>query len=211
MNKVIQKWIYVAMRFHEVLDDILGTKTKVRLLRAFFTYPGKEFSESELQRIAGIPQASGHRNLRALLDHGLLSRRRIGKANLYSMNKRHVLHSSLERLFEDEKNLINTLKETIRENLQGMRGIELAVLFGSIVKARERPDSDVDILIVSDEDKTVVEEGLRGLVSALEEGFGNPVSLMIKSREELDELRGKAIYDEIKTGEVLLRRRGFRW
>ncbi len=199
------------MRFHDVLDDILGTKTRVKLLRAFFTYPGKEFSESELQRIAGIPQASGHRNLKSLLENGLLSRRRIGKANLYSLNREHVLHSSLQRLFGEEKNLLNTLKETLRENLQGVPGVGLAVLFGSIVKAREMPDSDVDILIVSDEDKAVVEKGLRGLVTAVEEGFGNPVFLMIKTREEMDELRGKAIYDEIKTGEVLLRRRGFRW
>jgi predicted nucleotidyltransferase len=85
------------------------------------------------------------------------------------------------------------------------------MLFGSIVKARERPDSDVDVLIVSDGGRAAVEEKLRGLVSAVEERFGNPVSLMIKSRKELDELRDKAVYKEIKAGEVVLKRRGFRW
>ena len=79
------------MKFHNVLDEILGNRTKVKLLRAFFTYPEKEFTESELQRIAGIPQASVHRNVKSLLTSGLLDRERIGKANLHSLNKEHTL------------------------------------------------------------------------------------------------------------------------
>ena len=77
------------MKFHNILDEVLGNKTKVKLARGFFTYPEKEFTESELQRIAGIPQASVHRNVKSLLENGLLDRKRIGKANLYSLNKEH--------------------------------------------------------------------------------------------------------------------------
>ncbi len=54
------------MKFHKILDEILGNRTKVKLLRAFFAYPEKEFTESELQRISGIPQASVHRNVKSL-------------------------------------------------------------------------------------------------------------------------------------------------
>ena len=71
------------MKFHNILDEILGNKTKVRLLRAFFTYPEKGFTESELERIAGIPQASVHRNVRYLIDNGLLDREREGKGNIF--------------------------------------------------------------------------------------------------------------------------------
>jgi hypothetical protein len=31
------------MRSRNVLAKVLGNRTKVKLLRAFFTYPGKEF------------------------------------------------------------------------------------------------------------------------------------------------------------------------
>jgi DNA-binding transcriptional ArsR family regulator len=86
------------MKFHNILDEILGNKTKVRLLRAFFTYPEKGFTESELERIAGIPQASVHRNVKSLMNNGLLDRKRIGKANLYSLNKEHILYSLLNSL-----------------------------------------------------------------------------------------------------------------
>ncbi|MEE8168866.1 MAG: nucleotidyltransferase domain-containing protein, partial [Candidatus Hydrothermarchaeales archaeon] len=162
------------MRFHKVFDDILGNKTKVKLLRAFSTYPDKEFSESELQRIAGIPQASVHRNVKSLLENGLLGRKRIGKANLYSLNKGHVLYPVVSRLFDEEKNLVKMLKEVIAEKIVGLPEVKLAVLFGSLLKGRERADSDVDIFIVSEGSKFETEEKLKDLTSIVEMRFGNP-------------------------------------
>ncbi len=69
------------MKFHNVLYEVLSNRTKVSLLRAFFTYPEKEFTEIELQRIAGIPQASVHRNIKSLLENGLFDRKRIKNLN----------------------------------------------------------------------------------------------------------------------------------
>lgn len=197
------------MKFHKVFDEILGTKTKVKLLRAFSTYPDKEFSESELQRIAGIPQASVHRNVKSLLENGLLSRKRIGKVNLYSLNKEHVTYSSIGRLFDEEKNLVDALKGVIMEKIRGLPEIRFAVLFGSIVKGRERADSDIDVFIVSADAK--VEEKLKDLLILIENKFGNPVSLMVKQEKELKELRRKAVFKEIRNGEVIFKREGFEW
>ena len=107
------------MKFHNVLDEIVGNRTKVKLLRAFFTYPEKKITKSELQRIAGIPQASVHRNVKSLLANGLLERERIGKANLYSLNKEHTLYALIENIFG--------LKETFYLNLKSRLKIRLKV------------------------------------------------------------------------------------
>jgi len=199
------------MRFHNILDEILGNRTKVKLLRAFTTYPGKEFSESELQRIAGIPQASVHRNVGALFENGLLQRRRIGKANLYSMNRGHVLFPTIDSLFEEERNLLKKLKKTIAGKINKIPEVKLAVLFGSVIKGRERADSDVDLFIVARGRKEKVEEKLKDLNSVLKAKFGNPVSLLIKTENELEDLETRAIFREIKEGDVILKRRGFEW
>ena len=110
---------YATMKFHNVLDEILGNRIKVKLLRAFFTYPEKKITKSELQRIAGIPQASVHRNVKSLLANGLLERERIGKANLYSLNKEHTLYALIENIFG--------LKETFYLNLKSRLKIRLKV------------------------------------------------------------------------------------
>ena len=199
------------MKFHNILDEMLGNKTKVRLLRAFFTYPEKGFTESELERIAGIPQASVHRNVKSLLDNGLLDRKRIGKANLYSLNKEHILYLLLNSNFEAERNVLVKLKNMIAESVKSLPQIELAVLFGSIVKGMERAASDIDIFIVCKGEKSNLEDKLTGLTNISQNKFGNPVSLMIKHKEELQDLKTRSIFREIKNGEIIFKREGFEW
>jgi len=199
------------MKFHNILDEILGNKTKVRLLRAFFTYPEKGFTESELERIAGIPQASVHRNVKSLLDNGLLDRKRIGKANLYSLNKEHILYLLLNSNFEAERNVLVKLKNMIAESVKSLPQIELAVLFGSIVKGMERAASDIDIFIVCKGEKSNLEDKLTGLTNISQNKFGNPVSLMIKHKEELQDLKTRSIFREIKNGEIIFKREDFAW
>ncbi|VVB88267.1 Nucleotidyltransferase domain protein [uncultured archaeon] len=199
------------MKFHNVLNDILGNKTKVKLLRAFFTYPEKEFTESELQRIAGIPQASVHRNVKYLLENGLLDRKRIGKANLYLLNKEHILYPLLNSGFEGEKNILIELKKMIAGIVRSPPEVEMAILFGSIIKGMERADSDIDIFIVCKGDKSQLEEKLKDLITFTQSKFGNPVSLLIKHYEELEDLKARSIYKELKKGEVIFKREGFEW
>lgn len=199
------------MKFHNVLDEVLSNKTKVKLLRAFFTYAEKEFTESELQRIGGIPQASAHRNIKSLLENGLLDRKRIGKANLYSLNKEHILYTILKSGFEGERKVLAELKKVAEGAIKHLPEVELAILFGSIVKGTERADSDVDVFIVCKGDKSQLEEKLKDMISVTQNKFGNPVSLMIKHYEELKDLKTRSIYKEIKSGEVVFKRKGFEW
>lgn len=201
----------MVMKFHNILDEVLGNKTKVKLLRGFFTYPEKEFTESELQRIAGIPQASVHRNVKSLLENGLLDRKRIGKANLYSLNKEHILYPLLSSDFAEERNILVELKKVITGAVKNLSEVELAVLFGSIAKGIERADSDVDVFIVCKGDKSQLEEKLKDLISVTRNKFGNPFSLMIKRCEELKDLKTISIYKEIKSGKVIFKREGFEW
>lgn len=199
------------MKFHNILDEMLGNKTKVRLLRAFFTYPEKGFTESELERIAGIPQASVHRNVKSLMDNGLLDRKRIGKANLHSLNKEHILYQLMQTNFEAERNVLVDLKKLIEESVKSQPQIELVVLFGSIVKGMERADSDVDIFIVCKGEKSKLDDKLTDLRNISQNKFGNPVSLMIKHKEELQDLKTRSIFNEIKNGEIIFKREGFEW
>lgn len=199
------------MRFHNVFDEVLGNKTKVKLLRAFFAYPEKEFSEIELQRIAGIPQASTHRNIKSLFENGLLDMKRIGKVNLYSLNKEHILYALLSGGFQGERNVLTELKKVVAGMVKDLPEVELVVLFGSIVKGTERADSDVDIFILHKGERPQAEEKLKDLISVIGNKFGNPVSLMIKRDKELKKLKTKSIYREIKSGGIIFKREGFEW
>jgi predicted nucleotidyltransferase len=87
----------------------------------------------------------------------------------------------------------------------------MAILFGSIIKGMERADSDIDIFIVCKGDKSGLEEKLKDLITFTQNKFGNPVSLLIKHYEELEDLKTKSIYKELKNGEVIFKREEFEW
>lgn len=200
------------MRLHAVYDDLLDTGTKIRLLRVFFRHPGKEFSEREMERIAQIPQASVHRNLGPLLANGIVSLRRVGKTNLHSLNVNHVLYKPLAYLFKTEGELLRTLGETITAELRRKRAVLAVVLYGSILKRAERPDSDVDIFLLTDDTRvTSFEPTLDKIRVQIAQRFGNPVSFYVKARHELAELRHAAVYREIKAGEILFSRGAIEW
>ncbi len=113
--------------------------------------------------------------------------------------------------FECERNVILELKKVIVGAIKGLSEVELSVLFGSLIKGTERVDSDLDIFIVCKGDKSELEERLKDRLSVTQNKFGNPVSLIVKNYEELEDLRTRSIYKEIKKGDVILKRDGFEW
>jgi len=145
------------------------------------------------------------------MDNGLLDRKRIGKANLYSLTKKHILYQLIQSNFEAERNVLAELKNMIEKSVKSLPQIELAVLFGSIVKGMERADSDVDIFIVCKGEKSKLDDKLTYLTNISKNKFGNPVSLMIKNKEELQDLKTRSIFSEIKNGEIIFKRKGFEW
>ncbi len=77
------------MRFTNYLEEILSTKSDVKILRTMFRYPTKEFSESELSRVSKVGQKTVNRAMPKYVSYGILSVRTIGKANVYTLNSRH--------------------------------------------------------------------------------------------------------------------------
>ncbi|MBU4221690.1 MAG: nucleotidyltransferase domain-containing protein, partial [Euryarchaeota archaeon] len=103
------------------------------------------------------------------------------------------------------------LKTMISDAVKNLAEVELVVLFGSIVKGMERSDSDVDIFIVCKGETSKLEDKLKDLTNISQNKFGNPISLMIKHKRELQDLKTRSIFSEIKNGEIIFKREGFEW
>lgn len=141
-----------------VLDSVLGTTAKVQILRALLPLTGA-VSAREAQRLAGVRSDRGMRQaLRELADLGMLRREEIRGAHLHRVNRDHHLASALERLFEAEASRLAALRTVLREALEAagvLDRVKAVVLFGSVARAEARPDSDADLLLVTDSDGAV--------------------------------------------------------
>jgi len=193
------------MRLKNALDDILGNKKRVNILRTLFRYPG-EFTGRHIARLCNLSQASVQIHLEALADSDILKINYVGKSRIFSLNKENVLFQPLKDLFQVEEKLIPQLTDSIRDFIKGNPELQESLLsasiYGSILTTEARPDSDIDVLLVIKDknDKEISEEQFSELEAKIYKLFGNRFHFFITNINELSELKesNKAIFHSLK-------------
>lgn len=153
------------------LDEIMGSRAKVRILRALLPMSAA-VSGNEARLLAGVRSKSG---MQAALDEltalGILQRDDTRRIQFFRVNRDHDLVAPLASLFEAEARRIVVLQEAVRELLDGgaVREHTLSIiLFGSNARGDASPASDLDLLAVT-EDASQVERVLEVLIDGIPE------------------------------------------
>jgi DNA-binding transcriptional ArsR family regulator len=81
------------------LEDILGSKTKVRILSVLFTKEEDSFFEKELAQTCGASVSEVNRQIGALVEFGLIHYTKQGRLKMYRLNRAHFLYQPLRQLF----------------------------------------------------------------------------------------------------------------
>jgi predicted nucleotidyltransferase len=106
----------------------------------------EEFSGRELARRAGHGSTEGIRRAAdRLAAQGIVSRRAVGGAHLYRLNRDHIAAQWIEGLATLPEQLIGRLRGRIADWQAAPR---LAFLFGSVARRDATAESDLDMLVV---------------------------------------------------------------
>jgi predicted nucleotidyltransferase len=186
------------MRFREALNPVLGSPSKLRLLRTLYVEPARTWTGRELAQAARVSTAQAARDLRELADTSLVSRDVVGRAYSWRLSSTNILVPVLASLFRQESNLRSELLQTVSGALD-TKTIERAKIFGSVSRGEERDDSDVDLFVQvrSARDREEVEMTLDKVRSRVWDRFGNPVSALVYTRSEADHAPNPALLDTI--------------
>ena len=139
------------MLLHRYLEQVLGNKTVITLLRTMITYRGKIFTVRGLADEADVST-----NETALLVHdlekmGIIKIQPIGRAYHLELNeKSYLLSEIIEPAINAEKNTINELIQVLRKYFDTKK-IITAAIFGSVASVEEKIDSDIDLFIISND------------------------------------------------------------
>ena len=159
------------------LDAILGSPTKVRILRAMIPL-GRVVSGNEARMAAGVRSKSAMRSaLDDLVELGILERDDTRRIQLFRINRDHDLVEPLAALFDAESRRMTRLRDALLEILDGgaVRKHTLSIiLFGSNARGDARPTSDLDLLVVTEGESQVerVLEVLIGGIPGIRRRFG---------------------------------------
>ena len=173
------------MKFEKVLEEIFGKKSSISILRVL-SEKGIGLTGRQTAELSGLNHRTCQLALKKLHTEGIVTLKRVGKANLYTLKKDHVLvKNSILPLFEIEKNLLNKVLSEITKELRA--NVLSLILFGSHARMKGSADSDLDICVVvsSQKGKTIVDKKSEILSQKVMQLCGNNLSLYVKSDKEI--------------------------
>lgn len=172
------------MKFHDPLNEILGSRSKVAVLRLLST--GRTMTGSQIATELQMSVWSCHQTLKELAGMGVLLMRNTGHSHLFWLPQgTYVWQELLLPLFEKESKLLDRYLDKALKNIKPH--CLSVMLYGSVARGEEETWSDVDLLFVTE---TVREASIvrsltrRNLMSLISE-FGNPPSFYILTRRQL--------------------------
>jgi len=171
------------MQFHDLVEMLLGSRVKVKVLRTLWRYREKEFTIRELAKFLGV----SHTGIKKVVDElertNVLRLRTVGRSYAFRLNMNSYAANIVGRTFEMESGVLSELRDVIREKLKS-RFVTSAALYGSVVEGKETSRSDIDLLIVTNQ-REKVEEIVAELQNDVSERFGNSISAYYVSEEDL--------------------------
>jgi predicted nucleotidyltransferase len=190
------------MKFHNVLEEVFGTAERVKVLRVLALYP-KEFTSRELSGYCDV-SVRGVIDILTLFErHGFVKSHRVGKSILWKLDKDHYITKSLILpAFEAENGLLGYLEREISTTAKKFQ-VRKAVIYGSVATGDERPDSDIDLLLVVSKRGKWLEELQNRLREKVLKFFGKVLSIVVYTPTEYKKMSGE-LKKGIEKGIVVL-------
>ncbi len=139
------------MKLHKYVEQVLGNKIAISILRVLVHYKGRVFTIRSLAQDAGASHPEVSSTLEELEKFGIVQIQPVGRAHQVSLNeKSYVLKEIIEPILRAEKKTLERVISILKARLSTKKIIS-SVIFGSVSKGDEKMDSDIDVLVISDD------------------------------------------------------------
>jgi predicted nucleotidyltransferase len=133
----------------------------------------------------------GHRGyggkcIKQFINIGILNMNKVGKEKRYNLNKENRFYDALKQFFDIEKSRYPTfsyIHRSIMGDLMQVLTKETVIVFGSVAAGTSTPESDIDMLIVTDRESFV-----KRYIKKVQEKYKTKTQPIILSLEKLKTL-----------------------
>lgn len=164
-----------------MIEQLFGSKTRVKLLHLFYNNPNRSFYVREITRKIDEQINSVRRELSNLLSIGVIKSSSSGNKLYYEVDQKSQHYDALRQMFTHIKPTAGSVisgSDTASE-FKSLGSVDYAALSGVFTKDTTAP---VDVLVVGDINRNKLDK----LIVALEEEEGQELRYTVLSREEYD-------------------------
>lgn len=166
-------------------DTILGSVGAVRVLR-LLSQLDDPVAPSLLTHRTGLTRAAVGRILKRLEGSGVVEPVGSSPRPYYRLAAGHPIAKALQTLFESEAARADQLLQSVRQIAEQHKPTPVAVwLYGSAVRGKDGPESDVDLMVVVEDHATARKDELRDALIAQAEQAGIRLGVTFVTRSEL--------------------------
>ena len=135
-----------------MVEQLFGSKTRVKLLQLFYGNPNRSFYVREITRKIDEQINSVRRELANLLSIGIISSETTNNRLYYEVNQKYEFYKALSEIFGAAgATPIKDVKEEDSDPLKSLGNVELAIMTGQFTRDER---SGIDLLIVGDINQT---------------------------------------------------------
>ncbi len=163
-----------------MIEQLFGSKTRVKLLQLFYSNPNRSFYVREITRKIDEQINSVRRELSNLLNAGIISSETTNNRLYYEVNKSYQFYDPLSQIFGATDGV--TADEDGNETtaaLKALGNVHLALYTGQFTRDEK---SGVDFLVVGDINQTQ----LNKYVSELEAKEGKAIRFVMMDKKEFE-------------------------
>jgi len=209
--KLYQCNIYVSyvtnmvhnMKLHAYLEQVLGTKSSISILRTLVKYKDRVFTVRGLGRDAGISSVEASRTIKQLEQFGIVRVQPFGRAHqIYLNDNSYVLNSIIKPILMAEERTRDEIVYILAKHLTTRKIISAAV-FDRVTRGKEKEGSNIYLLVISDDI-----DRARLLVAdadaEIEHGFHSKISPIIFTKKEFASKKKGELVRSILSSHILV-------
>ena len=169
--------IYVLLT---MIEQLFGSKTRVKLLRLFFCNPNRSFYVREITRKIDEQINSVRRELSNLLSIGIITSDSSNNRLYYEVNQKYEYYGELSGMFGQPRlKSDDSSKDGKDTTLKDLGNVDLLLLTGSFTRDNR---AGIDVLIVGDVNPNKTAK----YVSDLEKQEGRELAYVVLSQDEFE-------------------------
>jgi hypothetical protein len=167
-----------------ILQRLLSSKTRVDLLRLFFTHPDRQFYVRQISRELKRDISGIKRELDNLEKATLLLSEKAGHLRYYSVNKTSAVYAEMKSIISKTVGIQGAITGALR----GLNGLRQAWLYSTNSHPPAEGSGPIQLLIVGGVDLTELNEAVTGL----ERHLGREINYTVFDEAEFQRRRAEA-------------------